>query len=37
MSFCYALMLCGQGEDVVGLCTLSVSNEPKVEGTVVAD
>ena len=37
MSFCYASMLCGQGEDLVGHFTLSVSNEPEVKSAVVSD
>ena len=37
MPFCNVLMLCGQGEDVVSHCTLSVSDEPKVGGTFVVD
>ena len=37
MPFCNVLMLCGQGEDVVSHCTLSVFDEPKVGGTFVVD
>ena len=37
MPFCNVLMLCGQGEDVVNHCILSVSDEPKVGGTFVVD
>ena len=37
MPFCNVLMLCGQGEDVVSHCILSVFDEPKAGGTLVVD
>ena len=37
MPFCNVLMLCGQGEDVVSHCILSVFDEPKAGGTFVVD